>query len=183
MAAIASKSEMYQLYHRGAFGNRLCTWRDLEEFYASKFQRPVVLRYKGSGGGRVEYGVMPRDVPCVVEQWVKCGADPRLITLNELANDSDLILQGEVMRSTEHVSLRYSTVPAPMRVALAASQYHVGGLRAVSILRSTLDPTSFDELMDLLDRYPDSVIEFSTWGHDVGQIPHRNTVFWEVRNY
>lgn len=181
---LATKADMYAQYRRGRFGNRLRTWATLEDYRASGYSLPVVLRYAGAGGGAwCAYNVPPEDVDATVAQWVSEGANPKLITLNESADDSQLILQGEVMRSPSHYSLRYSTVPKPMRQALAECQHHAEGLTALMLMRSAMDAASWDELQDLLDDFDGAVIEFSVWGHDVGDAPRRNTVFWEVRHY
>jgi len=181
---IKTKADMYPLYLAGAFGNKLQTWATLEDFYEDSVEKNVVLRYKGKAGGAwVAYELPPSKVRETVEQWVSEGADPKLITLNESAPDDLLLIQGEVMASTHFLSLRYSRLPLPMRKALAEKQYHLDGIKAVLLLRHYLDSDSFDDLMGLLDTYPDSVVEFSTWAKDVGNVPHRNTVVWEVRNY
>lgn len=183
MTTLNSKSEMYQHYHAGKFGNKLLAWPTLEAYRASGYAAPIVLRYSGeSGGAWCEYNVPKERVDDVVARWVSEGADAAKITPNESANDSALIVQGEVMRSTEYYSLRYSTVPKPMRLALAECQHHVGGLQARLLLESTLDAPSMDDLRRLLDEYDGAVVEFSTWAHPVG-IYCRNTVFWEVRHY
>lgn len=46
-----------------------------------------------------------------------------------------------------------------------------------------MDPSSQQDLDDLLDLYPDATIEFTCYDIDLGVIPNRNTIFWEVRNY
>ncbi|HEY3780911.1 MAG TPA: hypothetical protein VGL56_07505 [Fimbriimonadaceae bacterium] len=175
---------MYELYIRGRFGNSLAVWPDLDSYFTSPFSRNVVLRYKGKAGGAwVAYEVQRKDVADMAKKWVNEGADPCLITLNESAPDDKLMVQGEVMRSTNYLSLRYSFFRGPMRVALAKSQEHAEGLKALAILEHYVDPSSLDDLWDLLDVFDGAVVEFSTWSIDVGVVPHRNTVIWEVRHY
>lgn len=57
------------------------------------------------------------------------------------------------------------------------------GLRAQMILKELLWPSSYDDLMDLIDLFPEHVIEFGAHTRAVGVLPHRNTVVWEVRAY
>lgn len=181
---ITSKTEMYALYHSGKFGNKLLTWNSLDDYKRSGFARPVVLRYKGkAGGGWVAYEVSHDEVDTIVASWLREGAQRDLIAVNESAPDHELLLQGEVMRSTDHLSLRYSIAKLPMRKALAECQKHARGIEANMILRSAMDAASWDDLNSLLDEYDGAVVEFSTWARDVGVIPRRNTVFWEVRHY
>lgn len=181
---VESKIEMYALYHRGLFGNRLQTWKTLGAFYDSGFRGKVVLRYSGpQGGAWAAYEVEPEDVAGIVREWVGQGANPNLISLNESAPDSELVLQGEVMRSQEYLSVRYSRLKAPMRVGLSKALEHCGGLLAVLLLKGAMDPSSWDDLQGLFDTYHEAVVEFSVWSRDVGVCPRRNTVFWEVRDY
>lgn len=174
---------MYALYHRGLFGNRLQTWVSLEDYYASEYTGQVVLRYKGSGGGLVAYDVARHEVSSIVADWSLQGARPQLITLNESAPDKNIILQGEVMRSVDYFELRYSQMKAPMRTALAQAPKHANGVNALILLKTAMDPSSWDDLQELFDRFDDAVVEFSTWNHDIGNCAFRNTVFWEVRHY
>lgn len=57
------------------------------------------------------------------------------------------------------------------------------GSAAVLLLRSVLDPNSYDDLMVLLDEYPGHVVELSALDAYFGTVPHRNAVVWEVRRY
>lgn len=180
---VPDKQAMYALYERGQFGNRLKTWKDVESLLESGYSSPVVLRYAGKGGQWCEYGVKPENVLETVSKWECEGADRGRVKYSELADDSRLIVQGEVQRSTDFLDLRYSREPLPMRKALARSQSHISGLAALTMLRAYIDPSSLDDLWSLFDRFPDSVIEFSVWGMDVGDCRGRNTVFWEIRNY
>lgn len=59
----------------------------------------------------------------------------------------------------------------------------VGGLVALGMLKSRCDANSYEDLMELLDEYPDSTIEFAVYEVNLGVIPHRNTIIFEVRNY
>jgi hypothetical protein len=175
---------MYQHYQAGHFGNKFHTWDDIPHWLASAYRKPVCMRYKGAmAGGKCAYHVAPESVCDVDNEWAQQGLDPKLITINESADDTALTIQGEVMRSTRHLSLRYSQTPLPMRNALAASERHAEGLEATCILKTYLDPASYEDLMDLLDTYEDAVVEFSTYSVDVGRCPRRNTVVWEARNY
>lgn len=174
---------MYELYYAGKFGNTLAQWKTVDDYLNSDFAGLVVLRYKEPGSPWCKYGLTKSELQDQMAQWIKDGAKKDKFTVNELANDSDLIIQGEVERGINGLHVRYSKVPKPMRIALAEDQFHVDGLQAVNILKSSLDPSSYDWLHELLDTYPGAVVEFSTWAHDVGVIKNRNTVFWEVRHY
>ncbi|MFM9873695.1 MAG: hypothetical protein ACKVQS_09560 [Fimbriimonadaceae bacterium] len=181
---ITSKDEMYKLYLGGMFGNKLRTWPSLSEYYESNFTENVVLRYRGQGGGGfVAYDLKRISVPTVVAKWVTQGAEPNRITVNESAPDDLILIQGEIMRSTDYLTLSYSTLPYPMRTALKMHRQNAKGIVALEILRFFIDPSSLYDIFMLLDKYDDAVLEFSTWDICIGDVPRRNTVVWEVRNY
>lgn len=183
MSIISDKTESIRRWQAGEFGNLLLSWPDLDAYKASGYSGDVVLRYKGTGGGGwCAYGAPQENVDATVAQWLQEGAERGRIYVNESQSDEGLVIQGEVMRSADYFSLRYSTLKKKMRDALAEDQKHVGGLSAVLILRSCLDNASWEQLNHLFDVYPDSVIEFSTWDHPIGDMGW-NTVIWEVRNY
>lgn len=172
------------MYEQRKFGNMLRTWATLDEFFASSYTGSVSLRYKGNhGGGFAAYGVSRDEVESKIAQWISEGAVPSLIKINESAPDDEILFQGEVMRSPNYLSMRYSTLKEGMRTALYTKQSHVEGLQAVMLLKTSIDPASWDEFQDLLEIYDDAVVEFSIWNVDIGMVPRRNTIFWEVRHY
>ncbi len=56
------------------------------------------------------------------------------------------------------------------------------GLKAQAILRAYLEPSGYDTLMDIWDRYPTAIVEASEFGTAVGAFC-KNLVVWEVRNF
>lgn len=186
VSTIPTKSACYRLYESGAFGNKLRTWNDLSSLMRDDYCGGVVMRYKGAGGG-TEYPRYGQEIPKAevadtVQAWVSAGASRESIRFNEAAWDDKLIIQGEVMRSQEHLSLFYSREKTKMREALKRG-LQVEGLRAMMLLRHALSPASYDDVEALIERYPDAVIEFSAYSHNVGNCRGRNAVIWEVRNY
>lgn len=180
---VPTKTDMYELYQKGCFGNKLRTW-SLEEYLNNDFTGTVVLRYAGTGGGgKAAYHLSRNEVPNVVAEWESEGLSRSRIKVNESAPDSLLTVQGEVMRSEEGLSLRYSRMKAPMRKALAEQPEHARGLSAVLLLRHTLNPSSFEDIMELLDLYDGAVVEFSAFSVNLGDCRGRNALVWEVRHY
>lgn len=51
------------------------------------------------------------------------------------------------------------------------------------LLRRTLNENSYADLCELIEEYPDHIIEFSAITGDIGTIPGRNHCIWEVRSY
>lgn len=69
------------------------------------------------------------------------------------------------------------------RKALREFGKHYLGLQARLLLQSYMDEQSYRDVRNLLDIYPNHIVEFSVCNRSVGIIPGRNTVIWEVRLY
>jgi hypothetical protein len=184
---IVNKGQMHMLYQTGRFGNKLRSWNHMHHF---TLQVPAdttdrfCLRYRGDNPGRWSaYNLSRDDVFVAAEKWRTEGANPLLIAVNEVAPDDQLLIQGEIARSIRHYDLMYSTKPGLRMNEIRLDPSYASGRTAVALLKRYLDPASYDDLQLLLDTYEDAVVEFSTYAVDLGDIPRRNTVFWEVRNY
>lgn len=171
---IPNKRRFFRLWQQGLLGNRPRTWPDAATLERSGYRGTVTLR---SAPGA--HGTARHNVP--VEEALRTA--PPGTSFNEPVPDHLLVLQGEVMRSTRGLELTYSTERGtPMREAMRRSQKATGAT-ALVLLRRHLWPSSLEDLYELLDLYPDAVIEFSAFEVHVGDQPHRNTLIWEVRNY
>jgi hypothetical protein len=175
---------MSRLYHAGAFGNRIATFDSLAALYESDYREPVTLRYRGETGGRFcEYNVDRAAVPFVVGKWLAKGAERSKIYANGYVPSELITFQAEIQHGYRGYDIRYSTAARPMRDALAYDEKHAHGLTALAFLRHYLCPNSFDDLETLFESYPDAVVETTSVHGNIGVIPRRNTIFWEVRNY
>lgn len=173
MATISSKKQLYELYLAGCLGNKLHT-----------FAYPSELREQGYRGTVTARSTSEHDKTCLYNiPWKEAIRLPKHFCFNEPAPDDQLLIQGEVMRTPGGLYLQYSTERfIPMRIALRKAKI-AQGLKAKLILEHFLTLASYEELMGLLERYPDAVVEFSTYDKCLGNLPHRNTIIWEVRNY
>jgi hypothetical protein len=184
--AIRSKAQNYLLYEAGAYGNKLRTWTRFQDIERSGYGGRIVMRYQGVAGGaqypRLGEQLTLAEVRDALATWTKLGAQLEAVAYNEAAPDHALLIQGEVMLSTEHISFFCSDEKTTMRKALQRGQ-QIDGVRALCLLRQHLFPSSWEDIQELLERFPDSVIEFSAFAHAVGFLRNRNTVIWEVRNY
>lgn len=176
MATISSKKQFYELYLAGHLGNKLRTFASPSELRDSRYYGTVTAR-----------STSEHDKTCLYRiPWKEAIHLPKHFCFNEPAPDDQLLIQGEVMRTEAGLYLGYSTERyLPMRIALRKAKI-AQGLKAKLILEHFLSPASYEELMGLLgllERYPDAVVEFSTYDKCLGNLPHRNTIIWEVRNY
>jgi len=180
---VLAKGDFARRYRLGEFGNASPTWESLEAFQRDSPDEGLYhLRNGRVAGGVTYYKQTPAQV---VERWGGVS-DPSAWYCSQqvpLGVEQSLRLQGEVMRTERGLYLYYSTVPLPMRDALRQRAESVYGIMAGLLLRDALCWNSYEWLGVLLDRYPDHVVEFSTYGIPWGTLPHYNTIFWEVRLY
>jgi hypothetical protein len=189
MKTVPTKAIFYRLYEQGAFGNKPLTFASMDDLLASGFTGKVGLRYGGKMPGAqypkyCESVTVPEAV-ALAALWETLGADKACISCiaAQGIDDECVLMQGEVQRSEYGLLLYYSTERARMRPALAKSGQQVHGLTAQILLKRHLWPTSYDDVMELLDEYPSSVIECTAYSQAVGNCRNRNTIIWEVRNY
>lgn len=171
--AILTKNDNITALNMGMFGNKLRFWTSPQTLVDSGFKGTVTVRDRQTSG-LCFYRVNVQDAAStpVKEPY-----------FNESAPDSSLVLQGEVQRDHRYLTLFYSTMQAPMRTALREDGQHAYGLKAVTILKHFLWPSSYDDLWALFDVFDDHVIEFSAYRSSVGDCKNRNTVIWEVRQF
>lgn len=180
------EKETYPLFEYGYFGNTVKVWRSYNEIIESGWNGLVSMRSKkGIPRGKPEYHLPIEMLPERIKAWDEMGTPERFISFNESPPDHRLILQGEIghYAYSRGWELLYSTLKEPMNRALDMDSKIVQGLKALTMLRTAIDPLSFMDIEHLINTFPDSAIEFSTFEVPVGNIPGRNTVIWEVRNY
>ena len=97
--------------------------------------------------------------------------------------DEHLTIQGEVMKTHLGFVLWYTTIKEPMNSALKKESLYAEGLKAYLLLKNYLSESSYEDLIALMELFPESSIEFSSYRVPVGNLPGRNTVIWEVRDY
>jgi hypothetical protein len=51
------------------------------------------------------------------------------------------------------------------------------------LIREAMTPSSYDDWLMLIDRYPGHVLEVSIYDRCLGDVPGRNALVWEVRRY
>jgi hypothetical protein len=188
-----TKKENYRLWQGGAYGNKLRSWRTVGEWRASGFAGAVVLRVLGTFVGKecpCRYNLSPGEVEAAVSEWIAQGVDRDNIMVNEAAPDQAVILQGEYRNDIVELDggvywglFHYSRARMQMRDALAVAPEASRSLRSDLLIRLAMTPSSYDDWLLLLDRYPGHVFEVSIYDHYLGDCPGRNALVWEVRKY
>jgi hypothetical protein len=85
-----------------------------------------------------------------------------------ITNSKDKEVQG--------YNLFYSKIPGKMRDVLSKYGSTAEGLYAKALLQHYMDEYSFEDIRLLLEKFTGHIIEFGTYGIDLGNIPGRNTI-------
>lgn len=174
--------EAYAAYDKLQFGNKLLTWNSLEELIDADWKSNVAVRYQVPQSRYTAYGLTVTEAVDHVAHCVGDGANEKLFRYNEAAPDDKIIFQGELMRNHEGMVLSWSPRHTMHRFAMKDPHLDIG-LSALTKLKTKCTPSSYDDLMELMYLYEDSIIEFSVYEREIGWARGRNTVIWEVRDY
>lgn len=193
---VKTKRNFANRYITGEFGNASPSWQTLGEFlnssYADAYSRDLIHIRNRVANGPTWYNVRADRVADTFHAICKTqpDVDPDSLYFSAMAPTECTILQGEVARCESytdpiaaHLTLYYSRQPLTMRAALAKDGRVAYGLEARGLIQWATCPRSYAWLMQLLDRYPDHVVEFSCYSKQWGTLAGYNTVFWEVRRY
>jgi hypothetical protein len=186
---VPDKATARRLYEAGAFGNKLRTWNAYCDWMRWWHDTPreitsqalYALRVWAPGGGAPFVpDLAESEVQDAYIKLLSWGWDADLITVNECAPDDRLLVQGELMRVVGGLYFRYNTAPLRMREGMKRAK-DMEGLQVTASLRHWLSPSSASDLEELLELYPDDVIEMSAYDCFLGNCPGRNMIVWEVR--
>lgn len=177
----ATKDDFYARYVEGEFGNRPRTWPDWDFLKASGYHGRVTIRDMVAGG-MCHYGVNVLDLLNNVYPTGCTSLTGK--RFNEAMPDEYLTIQGNVWLGP-NLLLDYSCEPNIGHRQAIRQPYlrQTEGTKALTLLKHFMDWSSYDDLEDMINLYPNATIEFSTYSKCVGILPHRNTVFWECRAY
>jgi hypothetical protein len=180
---VLTKADFVRRYQQGEFGNRSPTWNTVREVLQSDYNGLIHIRNRQAGGPGI-YDCHPQDLFTHLV-WLEdnYGLGSSNFYFSGMAPSRKTLIQGEVRQDMNHYSFTYSLEKLAMRDALKKSTHHATGIQAMGLIRHAMDDSSYAWLHELLDNYPLHVIEFSVYSENFGTIPHRNTVFWEVRKY
>lgn len=168
------KADTIEALRRGLFGNAPRQWDTPAEVERDVGQLPIVVRPRNAGG-RCWYDVG-------IREWAALGHDPRGYYFNEPSDPRTVTLNAEITRRFGEVQMTYATTPQHMRPALRDAPQHASGLRALSIMRELACDQGRVVIEELMDLYPDHVVEFTCFSSPYGTLGWR-TVVWEVRSY
>lgn len=179
---ITSKRQFYDLWQAGVLGNRPRTWECIEEAITFGATRIGFREIGKAGGGKFELAESQPDALRIAKEWDREG---RRYNLDGGVPNDRVQLQGEVCRTIRglegFLAIRSGT---HIRAALAAGLFKsYGSILTHAFLAHYMDASSRDDVDALLELFPDAAIEFACFPINVGVIPGRNTIIWEVRDY
>lgn len=185
---VKNKAEFFKLWMEGVLGNRTRLWKDpfqaLEE--ARKFGIKEIgfreVRQAGTAGAG-KWEKVDREL--ILPTALRWKGEGRKFLMDDACPNEKIIFQGEVCRTYRGLEgFLDTTGHMPMRPAMAAGNMkHYSPAATIHLIEKFMDASSQEDLWALLDLYPDAAVEFSTFSVNVGIFPHRNTLFWETRNY
>ena len=184
-APVLTKPDFYARWGANEFGNRLGSWNSIAEAEADGYRGPTFgIRSVIPRWPHFE-AFLPWDERYEhFERKVReSGTPAELLRIGEDDFGNHREIQGHLWwPRTDQFILEYSLGQGTLRAEHDKGLITVHGLTAREILRARLDPVDVDHLMQLLELYPDHVIEFTGYRWPVGVL-HRCMVVWEVRQY
>lgn len=180
---IRSKAEFYKLWQAGVLGNRTQLFTTLKQAMDSGAPTVGFREIGRAGGGMWERSDTRQQIPEIHARWLATG---RPFIMDDGVPNNRSTMQGEICRTHEglqgYIATGYALLP--MRRTMAAGLHkHYSRLEVRLLQQRYMDPSSREDIDALLDIYPDATVEFTCFDVNVGNIPNRNTMIWEVRNY
>jgi len=179
---ITNKSQMYSLLSAGLLGNTInqyfsvAEWKDSDEYHRIPMWG---VRTLTPGGPCRLY--CPRDeVEATVQSFqphevnISCMIDA-ICRVNLMAD----IFMGDY--GLEVYGMLYPPPQANWRRDMPSLGKTYRHMHARGVLSATLTPADIEDVSELLELYPDHVIELSACDRYLGRFPRRKGIIWEVR--
>ena len=181
---INNKNQMYKLMIDRKLGNSLMVWKSINEVRNSGYKGPVAIRGLMSGM-KLQTHINREELEVESEKYIESrGCLKKDIIYSEMAAPSmgiKRIMNDRLLNLPKGLHLFYNTENIHMPEAMTRAQT-IGCLKAKMTMENYCDPQDHQDLLDLMEAYPDSVIEFSLLQKPVGWA-NKRMMIWEVRNY
>lgn len=186
MTPVLTKRDMYPRLVAGEFGNTLPRYFRLSEWHDSADHAQFLL-WGVQHTTKAAFPGTRLDVPRQdVGVCVAVGDFGRDYCISPMVHQVGHVQwEGDVYDHPERGLICSGNVgPAPgsWRSHMKKPQLWEGAAARV-LLRSVLNPNSFDDLLELVSRFPCHVVELSTLDVCFGTLKNRNAIIWEVRKY
>lgn len=187
---ITSKRVMYELLAAGKLGNTIPQFFSLREWV----DHPHTCKYQWWGvrsltpGGPCRLNCPANDVPDTVWRFEKAGHKVNVsLMIDKFCtvtawlelwdSPTGLVVEGIEYPDTVGGWTWRNSMPDPER------RKRWEGVAARMVLRRHLNENSLSDVTDLLEKYPDHILEISTVDRCIGTVPHRDHIVWEIRRY
>ena len=186
MEAITNKRQMYELLSAGAFGNTIPQWFDVAKWEQSADARrfPTWGVRTLAPGGPCRLFCPREEVRVTTERPEFKAAGVNISMMIDVA--CNVTLWAEVFDSPSGLlvyGIEYPAKGASWRAEMPGKGRHWERTAARILLAKHLNANSLADLEILRDRWPGHVYELSACEQQIGTIPGRNAILWEVRNY
>lgn len=187
VAPVTTKRDMYTRLVAGEFGNTLRRWFNWSSWFfdraAEKYELWGVQHASIAGFPGTRLDVPRRNVARTIQEG---GFGDDYVISPMIHQIGAVRWEGDVCRRHDGPGLLCSGNLNPAngswrRHMLAPKRWE--GSAANILLRHILNENSYDDLMILLDTYPDHIVEFSALDVCFGTVPGRNAIVWELRRY
>lgn len=181
---VLNKVDMYRRLSAGEFGNTNPSWDGVTEWTRRRQFKDYPLwgvRSKVAGDPKTKLNTPVYEVEryCVDNGLFLANISP-------MVKAWSVLWEGDICQRWDGAGLLCSgnagVEPGSWRTHMKKPRLWEGSA-ATRLLRHVLNENSYDDLMILLDKYPDHVVELSALNHCFGTVPGRNAVVWEVRRY
>lgn len=175
---------MYRLLSQGFFGNTINQffsireWKGSPDYHQSEFWGVRSL----IAGGPCRLFCPREEVEITVQQFQE-----QKVNISAMIDTQvDVTLWADVYDSPTGLlvyGIEYPPKGGSWRKLMPVQGKQHTGIEATLLLRKHLNAYSLDDLYTLRDIFPGHVYELSACSRNIGRIPNRNAVMWEVRAY
>lgn len=187
---IPDKSTYLKLSRANKLGNTLQVWDNYNSI-PNSYKGFVTIRNRVKDSPFFVPNISIDAIPSKLKSLQSKGLNPNTVYFQEVPHQSTCVnlkcegcgrvLNGEAMRDEAYINLTYGSSPnLNLRTDLNINGKIATKLTSVLYLKQFYD--CYEDLNEIWDDYPDSIIEFSVFTRNVG-ILDKNTIIWEVRNY
>jgi len=183
---LTSKKAYVERWNRLALGNKLRSWSHFVDVPRSEESLRIMVRLTEPGKPLPLTDATHAQVAKFLSQSTyPDGA----LHFNECAPDDEVLFQGELMQGyLGRLEFRgcfpkLGTLQRMRDCLEGTCVNHMRGFEVTLMLRRYLSPAAYNDVEDLLEAYPDHVIELTAYLHELGWARGRNVIIWEVRDY
>lgn len=186
MATVPDKETYYRLARLGLLGNTLRQWETPSEMRDSGYSGLVAVRSKRPGG---VFTPNLQGLAAAAEWFLRTSYGEQCVLAEMDTGGGRRMLTGFVWRDEVEPMgyvLEYSERDELVRHAMRMDHHikHVErGLRAIRKMREHMTEYDWDDVSALFDMYPDAIVEFTCFANEIGSLPGRRAIIWEVRDY